>query len=213
MEEQVPQELPYLPSYRNVGVLFEKIGAAKIPESFTQKYLYHTIGLKGGGDRPLISLLKTLGFVDNSGKPTPRYAALKNEKIAGIEIARGIREAYEPLFSANENAHKLESSELRGLVAQVAGTDSGTTSKIVGTFKALVAVADFESDSLLNDEADVAITREKRIEIEKEQDAAKSSGFQGMKPEFHYNIQIHLPSNGSEETYMNIFNAIRKVFK
>jgi hypothetical protein len=65
----VPQELPYLPSYKNVGVLFEKIEAAKVPESFTQKYLYDTIGLKGVGDRSLISLLKTLGFVDNAGKP------------------------------------------------------------------------------------------------------------------------------------------------
>ncbi len=35
----------------------------------------------------------------------------------------------------------------------------------------------------------------------------------GLRPEFHYNLQIHLPSNGNEETYMNIFNAIRKVFK
>lgn len=59
----MPQELPYLPSYKNVGVLFERIGAAKVPESFSQKYLYHTIGLKGGGDRPLISLLKTLGLL------------------------------------------------------------------------------------------------------------------------------------------------------
>jgi hypothetical protein len=131
----MPEELPYLPSYKNVGVLFEKISTAKIPESFTQKYLYDTIGLKGAGDRPLISLLKTLGFVDNAGKPTPRYTALKNDKVAGIEIARGLREAYAPLFAANENAHKLESQDLRGLVAQVAGTDSGTTSKIVGTFK------------------------------------------------------------------------------
>jgi hypothetical protein len=213
----MPQELPYLPSYKNVGALFEKISTAKVPESFTQKYLYDTIGLKGAGDRPLISLLKTLGFVDNSGKPTPRYAALKNDKIAGIEIARGIREAYEPLFSANENAHKLEGSDLRGLVAQVAGTDSGTTTKILGTFKALVAAADFESDSLLKDETDVVAAQEKKIDKEKEQEEASfpntGRGFQGMRPEFHYNIQVHLPSNGSEETYMNIFNAIRKVFK
>jgi hypothetical protein len=32
----------------------------------------------------------------------------------------------------------------------------------------------------------------------------------GIRPEFHYNIQIHLPSNATEETYLNIFNALRK---
>lgn len=211
----MPEELPYLPSYKNVGVLFDKISTAKIPESFTQKYLYDTIGLKGAVDRPLISLLKTLGFVDNSGKPTLRYAALKNDKVAGIEIARGLREAYAPLFAANENAHKLDGQDLRGLVAQVAGTDSGTTSKIVGTFKALLAVADFAADSLLNENTDTLAEKEKRIESEKEGEDTKHDKlvFEGMRPEFHYNLQIHLPSNGTEETYLNIFNAIRKVFK
>lgn len=211
----MPQELLYLPTYKNVGLLFEKIRSAKVPESFTQKYLNETLGLKSSGDRSLITLLKALGFIDNSGKPTQRYAALKNEKIAGIEIARGVREAYKGLFSANELAHKLEGQDLKGLVAQVAGTDSGTTSKIVGTFKALLAVSDFESDSLLKEEGgESAVDKERKIDKEKQADEeSRGMSFQGMRPEFHYNIQIHLPSNGSEETYMNIFNAVRKVFK
>jgi hypothetical protein len=49
-------ELPYLPSYKNVGLLFEKIAAAKVPDTFTQQYLYETIGIKSVGDRPLIPL-------------------------------------------------------------------------------------------------------------------------------------------------------------
>lgn len=212
----MPQELPYLSNYKNVGLLFEKIRSAKIPETFTQKFLNDTLGLKSSGDRSLITLLKTLGFVDSSGKPTQRYAALKNEKIAGIEIARGVKEAYEGLFSANEQANTLDGQELKGLVAQVAGADSATTSKIVGTLKALLAVSDFDSESLLKEEgAKKTEEKEKKIEKEKERDEAKRTemSFQGMRPEFHYNLQIHLPSNGSEETYMNIFNAIRKVFK
>lgn len=214
----MPQELPYLPSYKNVGLLFEKIRAARVPESFTQQYLKDTLGLKSSSDRSLITLLKNLGFIDSSGKPTARYAALKNEKIAGIEVARGIREAYEPLFTANENAHKLDTQDLKGLVAQIAGTDSGTTSKIVGTFRALLTIADFESDDLLKEDGDTgAHGAEERIEKEMAGEAPSAEGtgfsFNGMRPEFHYNIQIHIPSNGTEETYLNIFNALRKVFK
>jgi hypothetical protein len=212
----VPQELPYLPTYKNVGALFEKIRTARVPEAFTQKYLSDTLGLKSSGDRSLIALLKLLGFIDSSGKPTPRYTSLKNEKIAGIEIARGVKEAYLALFSANENANKLEGAELRGLIAQVAGADNNTTSKIVGTFKALLAIADFESGSLLKKEdGQVMVQKEKKTDKEKQTDETTRFGtsFQGMRPEFHYNIQIHLPSNGTEETYMNIFNALRKVFE
>ena len=206
------QELPYLSSYKNVGALFEKIYSAKVPESFTQKFLAETIGLKASGDRPLISLLKQLGFLDGNGKPTSRYSALKNEKVAGIEIARGIKQAYSPLFDANENAHQLSHTELKGLVAQISGADSGTASKIAGTFRALLKVADFESEQILDDESVDDRTSEDESEIrnpKKTEEPCKPS----MRPEFHYNIQVHLPSNGNEETYINIFNAIRKVFK
>ena len=35
----------------------------------------------------------------------------------------------------------------------------------------------------------------------------------GFEPQFHYNIQVQLPVNGTEETYLNIFSALRKVFR
>jgi hypothetical protein len=206
---KMAQELPYLPSYKNVGVLFEKIKTAKVPDAFTQKFLYDTIGLKAPGDRPLITLLKNLGFLDGSGKPTPRYSSLKNDKIAGIEVAKGVKEAYSPLFEANENAHLLSANDLKGLVAQVSGADTGTTTKILGTLKALLHIADFKSEEALkNDEK----PSKESPTIETPQ-AARHTHQPGLRPEFHYNIQVHLPANGNEETYMNIFNAIRNVFK
>jgi uncharacterized protein DUF5343 len=204
-------ELPYLPSYKNVGLLFEKIRTAKIPETFTQKFLYETIGLKGTGDRPLINLLKNLSFLDGAGKPTSKYSALKNEKIAGIEIARGVREAYKPLFDANEIAHTLIPNDLKGLVAQVSGADTNTTAKIVGTFKSLLAVSDFDSEEQLVE--DDIITEAPKPSSQSEALLNIGKQGKGLRPEFHYNIQVHLPSNGTEETYMNIFNAVRKVFE
>ena len=206
------QELPYLPSYKNVAVLFEKAKSAKIPEVFSQKYLQETIGLKASGDRPLINLLKQLGFLDGSGRPTPRYSSLKNEKIAGIEIARGIKDAYRPLFDANENANTLDGAELKGLVAQVSGADSGTTTKIIGTLKALLSIADFASNNELDKDNDIDSVKRKKNNATPVVQIPDVDDMKKLRPEFHYNFQIHLPSNGSEETYTNIFNAIRKVF-
>jgi hypothetical protein len=34
-----------------------------------------------------------------------------------------------------------------------------------------------------------------------------------LRPEFHYNINVHLPANGTEDVYLNIFNALRKAFQ
>lgn len=203
----VANELPYLASHKNVATLFSKIQSAKRPEAFTTRYLANTLGLKGSNDRALISLLRTLGFIDAAGRPTQAYGALKNPDEAPKAIAAAIRSAYEPLFSANEAANALSSEALKGLIAQVAGTDKAMTARIAGTFNALVKLADFSGGAPLpavdEDEEDPEVDEEER------RPAPKSR----LRPEFHYNIQVHLPSNGSEETYLNIFNAIRKTFK
>ena len=46
----MPISLPYLPSYKNLGVLFSKIHSAKVPDKFTHSFLHATIGLKGSND-------------------------------------------------------------------------------------------------------------------------------------------------------------------
>ena len=133
----MPVSLPYLSSNKNVDALFSTIQSAKVPDRFTQEFLATTIGLKGTNDRGMIPLLRNLGFIDQSGAPTSSYRQLKNKDSAKATIANGIRLAYAPLFEANENAHSLSSEKLKGLVAQVAGTDDDMTARIVATLNAL----------------------------------------------------------------------------
>lgn len=203
--------LPYLPSYKNVPTLFEKIASAKIPEAFSQPYLYQTLGLKSKGDRALIPLLRTLGFIDAAGKPTSEYAALKNPTKARIAIAGAIKRAYSPLFEANESANALSGEELRGLVAQVAGTDDDMTKRIAGTFNALVKLGDFKI-SPAGPEGGESIDMEEE-EQQPSPTVRHEGSDSGLRPEFHYNIQVHLPSNATEEVYLSIFNALRKAFQ
>jgi len=162
----------------------------------------------------MIPLLRTLGFLDQSGAPTAAYRQLKNRDSARVAIANGVRAAYSPLFEANENAQSLPSEKLKGLVAQVAGTDDDMTARIVSTFNALSKQGDFSSRAPASDTSD-----------EETEDGTPDGGEgngkpaarpplgKGPNPQFHYNIQVHLPSNATEDVYLNIFNAIRKVFQ
>jgi hypothetical protein len=199
--------LPYLASNKNVGTLFEKIASAKIPPKFTYDFMQTTIGLKGTNDRSLITLLKNMGFLDQASTPTPSYALLKGDKRRSA-VAAGIRQAYAPLFSANETANDLPSEKLKGLVAQVAGTDDDMTARIASTFSTLAKLGDFDTEAPVDQEK---LGRKKEDEIPEHIEPVV--GFKGLRSEFHYNLQIHLPANGTEETYMNIFNAIRKTFQ
>lgn len=206
LEDRVAQTLPYLPSNKNIGKLFEKIREAQKPDTFTQAYLRDTIGLKGAGDRPLIPFLRSLGFLDAANRPTATYDLLRNPAKAKAAIAAGVQVAYAPLFKANVRADELTGDALKGLIAQVTGSDTDMVKRIAFTFSAVTKQGDFSAAP-----APVGTTPEKKNpELE---DSAKGIGSAGLRPEFHYNIQIHLPGNGTEETYLNIFSALRRTFK
>ena len=204
------KDLFYLPSYKNVGTLFEKIATAKAPEAFTTRYLSDVIGLKSPVDRNLINMLKKLGFLDPSGRPTEAYNLLKNNDVAGAAIAEGLRRAYAPLFEANERANELPTDQLKGLVAQVTGTDVDGARNIAYTFNAIAKKADFTKSS--DEKKDQSAT------LGNANEGAEKPAFRaiplgnGLRPDFHFNIQVHLPANGTEETYLNIFNALRRTF-
>jgi len=207
----MPASLTYLASNKNLETLFTTIQSAKVPDRFTQEFLGTTIGLKGTNDRMMIPLLRTLGFLEASGAPTPAYRELKNRENAKRAIAKGVRAAYAPLFEANESANSLSSDKLKGLVAQVAGTDDAMTARIVATFSALCRLGDFATSPVENakdeEDEDADVSDVDQVDRKPRGVAPK------LSTQFHYNIQVHLPSNGTEEVYLNIFNALRKVFQ
>lgn len=198
------KDLFYLPSYKNVGKLFEKIESAKAPEAFTNNFLTDVIGLKSTADRPLINMLKKMGFLNPTGRPTENYGLLKNKNVAKAAIADGLRKVYAPLFEANEKANELSLDDLKGLIAQVTGSEKGTVAQIAYTFNAIAKNGDF--------------SRPTKPETKKPDDKGEQQPPplphlpSGLRTDFHFNIQVHLPANGTEETYLNIFNALRRTF-
>jgi hypothetical protein len=201
--------LPYLASYKNLPELFDRIATAKIPEKFTHDFLSTTIGLKSTNDRAFIPLLRHLGFLDQSSTPTPAYRLLKGHDRKGA-IANGMKRAYAPLFEADEDVHKLPLDRLKSLVAQVGGVDADATNRISNSFSALSRLADFEVKTDQNTPDDKTDAKPDKKDSASENEERRTNG---LRTEFHYNLQIHLPANGNEETYLNIFNAIRKTFQ
>jgi hypothetical protein len=205
------QSLPYLSSNKNVAKLFEKILAAQKPSTFTHDYLRNTIGLKGTNDRSLIPMLRNLGFLDAANVPTATYDMLKNGITAKAAIAAGVKKGYDALFKANEKANELGAGELKGLVSQVSGAEEGMVERITNTFSALAKLGNFGTPAPVANKDVKHMTDEGGSVSTADEKATDTT--QGLRPEFHYNIQIHLPGNGSEETYLNIFNALRRTFK
>ncbi len=109
------------------------------------------------------------------------------------------------LFEANEKANELTLEVLKGLIVQVTGSDRGIVDQIAKTFNAMAKNADFSKPP----DADAnSKDGDKGAEAGKPPYVPPST----LRTDFHFNIQVHLPANGTEETYLNIFNALRRTF-
>ncbi len=86
------------------------------------------------------------------------------------------------------------------------------TKLIALTFGALTKLADFSGST-----EPVTMSSENGGKEEPKMDAGftppnpATVHMAKFEPEFRFNIEVHLPSNGTEEIYLNIFSALRKV--
>ena len=141
-------KLPYMLSPGLIPKILEKIQQARRPDRFTQDFLETKLGHGGGSARPIIPLLKRLGFISSDGTPTDRYDQFRNAETQGIALATGLRDAYSELFDRNEYVYELSKDKLTSLIMEITGAakDDRTTGAIVSTFFALNDLADFEAD-------------------------------------------------------------------
>ena len=140
--------LPYMLATGLIPKILEKIQNARRPDRFTQDFLETKLGHSGGSARPIISLLKRMGFLGSDGVPTSLYDQFRNTETQGFAIAQGMKAAFGELFDRNEYVYEMPRDKLTGLIVEITGNtkESSKTRGIIGTFLALNELANFEDD-------------------------------------------------------------------
>ncbi len=198
-------ELPYLVTNKRLPDLFSKVQTAGVPEKFTFEFL-KKLGFTSSNDRALPSLLKKLGFLDQSGSPTPRYNAYRHKAKAGAVLAEALRELYRELFALDEDAHKAKREELLGMVSRVTGQEQRYVAMIASTFSALCSLADFDSAPA---EIEPETAEEVAETVGKQGTGEEAARRQGHAIAFRHNIEIHLPATTNIAVYNAIFKSLR----
>jgi hypothetical protein len=136
-------------AYGSIAKVLNKIVEAKRPERFTQDYLETVLALPSSSLRPVIPLLKRIGFLNADGTPTELYSKFKTESGRKTAMAAGLKIGYPEIFKRNEFAYKLDKPKLTDLVVEMTGLerDNGVVRNIIGTFSSLNSFADFEQSS------------------------------------------------------------------
>lgn len=204
---------PYHANTANVKKFMDFIQTAGVPSKVTFQYL-SSVGFKSSNDRAILTILKFIGFVDNSGIPSDMWRAYRNKGQSGQVIAAALRKAYATLFTTYPDAHRKDNEALRNFFSSHTSVGEGALGFMVRTFKTLADMGDFDTpldnpeliptstetgdghDSGTNGNAVVAARR------------MVSTTTSGMT--VNINIQLQIPATDKPETYESFFAAMKK---
>lgn len=196
-------DYPYLVSNKNLQAVLEKIRTAAKPQKFTIAFVKQ-LGFTSSNDQAYPALLKKLGYLMDDGTPTQDYDDLRDPKIAENSLGEHIRELYNELFVINTKIYEASDEDIKGAISRVTGKEAKEVTRIASTFKALCNVSKF--DEIKKEEYELESNQNEDTEENESAYALKSNV---TSPEFHYNIQIHLPATTDISVYNAIFKSIK----
>lgn len=211
-------------SVGHVPDVFEAIRNAGVPERFTHSFLKQ-LGFTSSGDRAVISVMKSLRFLDDSSAPTDRYKRYRDPSLSGAVMAEALRDAYSDLFTINEGAHGMPPAQLTGAFKRISGKGDSAAEKMTSTFRALAKLADWSQTAaaaaaetkIFDDEppADEEPGKKpapKRRRRAPEPDEEEHEPPPPFIPTLRHDIHVHLPPTQDVKVYDAIFRSLREHF-
>ena len=191
-------------STKNLDGILTQIRKASVPPKLTYQQLKE-FGYPSSNDRPIIPIMKSMGFLDDSGIPLERYRQFKDGSQWKRVLAEGIRQAYGDVFGIDENAHKLPPAEVNGIFARLSDKSEAVTEKMALTFRGLCSLADFAMPKPETDDRTPADEEEPTQEEVLERSGVKTLSLR-------HDIHLHLPISDDIKVYDKIFQSLRNNF-
>jgi hypothetical protein len=197
----------YLTSTKNTAGILEAMQKASVPERVTYEFLKQ-LGFPSSGDRPMIPVLKSIGFLNDGAVPTESYRRFKDKAISKGVLAQGIRDGYADVFAIDPEAYKRSSQDLSGIFARLSDKGETVTAKMASTFKALAGLADFQATGTSpTDPTEERPRVDDRNGQERAEDAELTNS--GVSLSLRHDVHVHLPLTTDVAVYDAIFKSLK----
>jgi hypothetical protein len=200
----------YFTSTKNLTAILEQMRRGEVPSKFTYDHL-KKLGFPSSNDRPIIPVLKALGFLDQAGVPTERYRRYKGTSgDAKRVMAEGIKDAYTDIFGIDESAHTLPAEELNGIFGRLSGKGESVTEKMAMTFRALVDQADFSTPEEPEEEPEEEPAPEDEHRDDEGAREHEEDKHRTRTLALRHDVHVHLPVSDDIKVYDAIFRSLRE---
>jgi hypothetical protein len=191
---------PYAKKQASLKSFLNKIPSIQVPEKLNQQTIY-ALGFKSKNDRPIITILRFIGFLNSDGVPNENYVNFRSRERAGAIMSKCLKSAYSELFGLYGDANNRTNEELKDFFSTRTKGGDLVQSLTVSTFKTLCEFADFKLEQPKEEtKQDTSEEGQKKTKIPQMP--------QGLA--VNMNIQITLPVTEDAKVYENIFKALRE---
>lgn len=203
-------DVPYLMSVTNLHKILDQMQKAGVPENFNRDFL-KDLGFASSGDRPMAKLLKYLGFLDTSGRPTAIYREFMDHTKAKKVLGQRIPIAFDDLYLSDRQAHNKPVEALKGWFKSKTGAGDAVAQKMASTFKSLTTYADFSGAPPAEEPKPPAPppAHSNGDEIPGEKPPRRPLDLNGGVG-LVFRVEVHLPDTQNIETFRAIFKAMRE---
>jgi hypothetical protein len=201
-----------VPSYTTVPGklpnLLSKIRDTGVPSKATVAWV-KSVGFTSSNDPSLLGVLRSIGFIDQDGVPTPAWKEYRGKDYKGV-LGRAIQSGYQDLYSVYPDAHVRENSDLSHIFSTKTNAGKQAIDKMVSTFKSLAGEAEFTAGTNFTTQAaptasTAAGTNDANVAPTLLSNTTTTSS--GLS--VNINVQLTLPETTDEKVYEAFFKAMR----
>jgi hypothetical protein len=191
--------------------LLDKIADVGVPSKVTQTWMAG-IGFTSSNDRTLLNVLRQIEFIDSADAPTRLWEEFRAGRRTAL--GQGIHEGYAQVYEVYADAESRSPQELTNVFKSIAPKlGMETVGKILSTFRALVALAEFADGKII----DVPFrpmpinpgTGASLEQVRSEGRLSPGAKIGVSSSPVKVSIHIQLPVTDDAEVYERIFSAMR----
>jgi hypothetical protein len=201
-------DFPYTQNTGKLKEFLKTIRGIGVPTTGATQDWFQSIGFKSSNDRPILRVMRFIGFIDSTSKPTDLWMQYRGPDHQEI-LAKGIIQGYKDLFDVYPDAYSRSSKELEHYFTQKSTAGKRVIDNTIATFKTLCELAEFNGTTPQHDEPKPQDGASVGEQLAKSRDLIKNQA-KGSSITMNINIQLTLPDTTDATVYDNFFAAMKK---
>jgi len=201
------KNVPYLPTVTSLHKILDSIAKASVPDAFNFDFL-KDLGFKSSNYRRVPMLLRYLGLIDDSNKPTDAYRSFVDPTQSKAVLASCLRSAFDDLLNAHPTANTYSTQKLMGWFKTKTGKGEAVAKKMATTFRSLGSYADWQAATATATEEPESSESPPVAAEHSTPPPPKSGALEPLK--LTYRVEINLPDSTNVNTFRAIFRALKE---